>query len=57
MDFKRYSQDLAYKMADCGLTKVKYEIYGYKFRNNSEWDEFFKPTDNPMDRIIRNGAP
>lgn len=56
-DFSEYSQALAYKMADAGITRVKYDTSGVKFRVINDWDFFFKPSDDPIDKIIRGGVP
>lgn len=56
-DFNSYCQRLAYKMSDAGLTRVTYNVYGCKFRIQNDWDEYFKPTDRPIDKIIREGSP
>jgi hypothetical protein len=56
-DFSEYSQALAYKMADAGITRVKYDSSGVKFRVINDWDFFFKPSDDPIDKIIREGVP
>lgn len=56
-DFSEYSQALAYKMADAGITRVKYDTSGVKFREKNDWDFFFEPSEDPIDKIIREGVP
>jgi hypothetical protein len=56
-DFKSFSHGLAWKMSMLGLSRVKYDVTGNKFRDSSLFDPWFKPTMNPLDKIVRDGAP
>lgn len=56
-DIRQYSWQLALKMCGAGITRVKYAVNGNKYRSANQWDQFFLPTNEPQDQIIRRTAP
>jgi len=56
-DLETYCHKLAWQMTLHNMNRVKYDIVGVKFRPDNEWDCFFKPTDRPIDKMIRDGVP
>jgi hypothetical protein len=56
-DFKTFSHNLSMQMTNSGLNRVNYQVSGVKFRENNIWDQFFKPTEKHIDKIVRDGIP